>query len=303
MHAASSHALVEDIRLNNSNSSGVTFQVMYEPSFLSSVLLSEFERRFRNEPAYLGPIILGNPTDADVFAAKQELHRKLDGKQMLNEADIASAKRFYSDFSAMSLAHIVQAGFPPLAEDEANSIAWAAPSVMDERNATLIERIRERGARHYVFCFVDQIFRGTWLTEPIKLLNGHPGVLPYARGIGALEQIAATGDAQWFALAAGSSVHFINAFVDAGPIVRCQRLSAPFSFRSLAHLRAFNFSSMFKLMAEVASDLIRAHGVEPVGIPTIEARTYPCFLRRQRTEELRRTAEDRYLVMSSNRVT
>lgn len=272
-----------------------TFHLLYERSFLGSVLASVFHRRFDAHSGYCGALVLGESPPASAADEKQVLHGVYGGRKDLNADELMYARSRYRDFNDTSEQIVKQFGFPSQSDFEPHRAKYIGARLEEAHDVALA--LSERGTEHYVFCFADQIFRGVWLRPPITLLNGHPGVLPFGRGVGALEQIAATGDRAWFGLAAGVTVHFITAEIDAGPIVRSQRLREPYSFDSLQQLRAFVFVLLFELMADVAEALPRDGRSVPVGVSPEGRNQYPCFRRRDRTTELKERAATTFLSM------
>lgn len=274
-----------------------TFQLMYESSFLGEVLASAFADRFSTEPAYKGALVLGDTCVGETTRRRMVLHARLAGRPPLNDQVLADVRDHYPDFSEMSLEVIRLRGFP---SDSSATHREYFRSALTGSESTRLERdLLSCGSSHYVFTFVNRIFRGAWLEPPITLLNAHPGVLPFARGVGALEQIAATGNAEWFTEAVGATVHYIGNAIDAGPIVRCQRVANPFAFGSLSALRAFIFLLAFDMMGDIASGLISHPCVVPVGILSTQRTEYPCFRSADRTIELREKAAATFLRMKA----
>jgi len=278
-----------------------TFQIMYEPSFYSGFLASLFHARFGGCDRFLGALVLADPPGPDDVECARALHARLNGLHALDADGIDAVRDMYGDLSELALQMVRACGFPALpgiGMPEARFIG-ASLSNLDE---AVIDSLASRAPRHIVFTFINQIFRGKWIDANIRLVNAHPGVLPFARGVGALEQIAASGDRQWFANAAGATIHYIDASIDAGPIIRTERFVDPFSFDSLSHLRAVNFDAAFRLMADLAGALISYPDSLPAGVRSIEARRYPVFRRADRTPELAERAARNFLRMKQGEI-
>ena len=62
-----------------------------------------------------------------------------------------------------------------------------------------------------IFTHIGQIFKPWWLEiTGDRLLNVHSAVLPYARGIYSIENLAASKDIDQFQKAVGITIHFID---------------------------------------------------------------------------------------------
>ena len=85
-----------------------------------------------------------------------------------------------------------------------------------------------------------------------RIYDAHSAVLPYARGMFAIEQVAATGDIDHFRNAAGATVHVVDEGIDTGPIVRRERLADPFGASSIWECKAQSFILGFDLLLEGA---------------------------------------------------
>jgi len=274
---------------------------MYEPSFYSGFLASLFHARFGACDRFLGALVLARAPEPDEVEAMRAVHARLNGLHALDDEGIDAACNVYGDFSELALQMVRDYGFPALAGIDLPKLRFIGANLADVDDA-VIDSLAARAPRHFVFTFISQIFRGKWIDANIKLVNAHPGVLPFARGVGALEQIAASGDRRWFAKAAGATIHYIDASIDAGPIIRAERLEDPFSFDSLSHLRAVNFGVAFRLMADVADALISCPDSLPAGVRSIDARRYPLFRRADRTRELAERAARNFLHMKQGEI-
>jgi phosphoribosylglycinamide formyltransferase-1 len=275
-----------------------TFHIMYEPSFYSSFFASFFQARFGRCHQFSGALILAPSNGSDEVEQKRALHTQLNGLRMLSRDQIDSVRAAYPDFSELSLDMIRAYGFPALSSIDVPRARFIESRLSDVPE-TIVGDLTAKGPSHLVFTFVNQIFRGRWISSNLKLVNAHPGVLPFARGVGALEQIAAQGDRKWFSEAAGATIHYIDKSIDAGPIIRIQRFVNPFSFETLSQLRAVNFGIAFHLMADLASALCSYSGSLPSGVCSVDAERYPLFRRADRTRELAERAANNFLAMKN----
>jgi phosphoribosylglycinamide formyltransferase-1 len=152
----------------------------------------------------------------------------------------------------------------------------------------------------FVFVFLDQLLDPWWieLTDS-RIINGHSAVLPYARGMFAIENVAISQNIEAFKKAAGATVHYIDTGIDTGPIIRAERLVDPFRFRSLWEQKGHTFTAVFDLLIEVAKGMLDKPYAIPVGTSPDAKLRGPNFNSRDFTREARKKAEEGYLEMKT----
>jgi phosphoribosylglycinamide formyltransferase-1 len=163
---------------------------------------------------------------------------------------------------------------------------------------TWLAQLCEVETAPYFFIYIDQILAPWWikLTEA-RVINSHPAVLPYARGMYALENLACTEKRDIFRCAAGATVHYIDSGIDTGPIIKAERFSDPFVYGSIWELKAHAVLLAFQLLVSAASAMLSGPQTSPVGIyPDPELRG-PNFKSRDFTPAVRQRAEVGYLAM------
>lgn len=132
-----------------------------------------------------------------------------------------------------------------------------------------------------------------------QIINAHSAVLPYARGLNAIENIAAVKDIQKFKQSVGATVHYVDAGVDTGAIIRAKRVVNPFRFNSLWELKGYLYLTGFQLLADVAKDITSTQETIPVGIMPDRNSMGPNFKQKDFTGYKRQQAEKGYLLMKS----
>ena len=155
-------------------------------------------------------------------------------------------------------------------------------------------------SRPFIFSHLGQIVDPWWpeITEN-RLLNVHSAVLPYARGIYSIENIAAMKDAELFRKSAGITIHFIDQGVDTGPIVRTERIVDPFRFNSIWELKGYAYMTGYRLYSEIAEHIIFNQETIPVGTAGDPRLRGTNFRASSMTEEQKRRAEEGYLAMKN----
>ncbi|NES69686.1 MAG: hypothetical protein F6K24_32965 [Okeania sp. SIO2D1] len=71
------------------------------------------------------------------------------------------------------------------------------------------------------------------------MVNCHSAVLPYARGMHCIENLAIYKNINQFRQAAGVTIHYVDEGVDTGSIIRTERIVDPFCFNSIWDLKGY----------------------------------------------------------------
>jgi phosphoribosylglycinamide formyltransferase 1 len=152
-----------------------------------------------------------------------------------------------------------------------------------------------------LFSKIAQVCKPWWIkATKSHLLNFHTAVLPYARGIYSIENIAALKDIEAFREAAGATIHFIELELDTGPIIAVERITDPFRFNSIWELKAYIIGAGYDLYADVARRIILKPGTFPAGVaPDPSLRKY-IFYKKDFTLDKLRQSEEGFLAMKKS---
>ncbi len=157
------------------------------------------------------------------------------------------------------------------------------------------------GRTSFVFVFLDQLLAPWWMsTTGSRVINAHSAVLPFARGMYAIEQLAAQQRPAVFAQAAGATVHYVDESVDGGPIIRAERFTSPFGYRSIWEVKAYAFMLAYDLLISVAQKLIHQPQTVPVGVEVPSESLGPRFRAAEFDASTRRLAELGYAAMKED---
>ncbi|MGB5967882.1 MAG: formyltransferase family protein [Spirulinaceae cyanobacterium] len=158
----------------------------------------------------------------------------------------------------------------------------------------------EKDSSPYFFIGIGTILKPWWIeVSQSQIINAHSAVLPHARGIYALENIAASQDIEKFQEAAGTTVHYVDSGVDTGPIIRVKKVANPFGFNSIWELKGSIYSMGFDLLIEVTKNIVSSSGINPVGVSQNLSLKTPNFKQKDFTLHKRKQAEEGYLAMKS----
>lgn len=276
------------------------FILLTENTFHASYLVDQWFRVFGDLPAALNIGIRAEPQSARLLARREAFHQQQMGRKLLDKATELELLDLYPDISETDLALIPSFGIPgrPAA---GNSVVHLGRDINGPEAFGWLSSITQGRAAVHVFVFLDRLLARWWMTKAdSRIYNAHSAVLPYARGMFAIEQVAATGDIDHFRNAAGATVHVVDEGVDTGPIVRRERLTDPFGASSIWECKAQSFVLAFDLLLEgakaVTSDRVLSSRMPE---PPEEAFGSPEFKRRDFDADMRAAAESGYLMMKA----
>lgn len=276
------------------------FILVVEPGFYSSFLCTKWIGKFWDSPNFKGVAIAKDYIPEQSLKEKKALHEALGNLRNLSDKMISQTLVCYPDFNEVGKSLVSQFGFPKF-DDLSNATYFWGQNLNGPDAKTWIESACENNKDTlFVFIFVDQILEEWWFQfKNCKIINGHPAILPIARGVRAIEHIASLRNINKFLEVAGATVHYVNKGIDTGNIILSERIINPFQFETLADLRAFNFNLVFELMIETASNLISRPETAPAGIQADKSLAGPLFLRRYSTPELRDNAKKAFVSMKN----
>jgi phosphoribosylglycinamide formyltransferase-1 len=152
-----------------------------------------------------------------------------------------------------------------------------------------------------IFVCATQILKSWWIEmTQSQLFNCHTAVLPYARGMYAIENIAILQDINQFRRSAGTTIHYVDSGVDTGAIIKAQRIIDPFQFNSIWDLKAYTYVMEFDLYVKTAQEILFDSQTLPAGIYPNPELLGPNFRIKDFTPEKQTQAEQSYLLMKSS---
>lgn len=210
--------------------------------------------------SYLTKLLRGQTLSALVRdknqISREELdavHAALHGKKELTQAELEQLQAAYkSKLSNAELALIKMYGVPdthPLSlPDTTICVNFNAPELLNKIELESFKRPLAAGI------FLDCILKPRWLEIfEHRIVNAHSAILPRARGMHAIEQVAAEGDPVKFANAAGASIHYIDEKVDMGALIKTQFLRNLWEHEDIWQIKANSYLTAFELLANYLS--------------------------------------------------
>jgi phosphoribosylglycinamide formyltransferase 1 len=213
------------------NNQPCNFFLMTENSFHPTYLVSQWYTRFQRNPFFRGILIRDDKNDASQHS-KEQFHQLHQNEKLLASDSLQEIQTLYGGLSKTEEAMIRLFGIPALAQSSFQKSIFLGKTINSEKVKKWLQIECKNEGGICIFVFLDKILSPWWieLTEG-NIINAHSAVLPYARGMFAVENMASRGDIEEFKRVAGASVHYVDEGVDTGPIIRAVRIKNPFEFQ------------------------------------------------------------------------
>ncbi|WP_025690403.1 formyltransferase family protein [Paenibacillus zanthoxyli] len=273
------------------NNTKRAFFLISEERFHPTYLIADWLSAFADSPQFQGILIRGKHSED-----KDKVHKTLASKTLLYDDKIQLLRSVYGCISDAEQEMIDLKGFP-------NPFSFFNPSIKYigyDINSLSLKLWVEQQTEYYdeitFFIFLDVIMAPWWLSnDNVSIINAHSAVLPFARGMNAIENMAYLGDSVKFQEAAGASIHYIDHNIDTGPLIQTVRLNNSFSYHSIGQLKAASYFAAFELLISHAKLMDKYMHLSFVGIKPNQ--TGPLFLQKHYTAEVEKQAKRNYLKM------
>ncbi len=280
----------------------MAFFLLTENTFHSGYLVNQWLDEFGTDPEFLGVTLRADPLPEEVLANRASFHERLHGRRELSDMEQRELLALYPDAGDTDFAMVKLLGIParPVTALDPGTATFLGHDLNSARAEAWLTAMSQAHERLHGFVFLDRLLASWWIkTTAGMLFNAHSAVLPHARGMFAIEQVAARADAEYFRRAAGATVHFVDEGVDTGPIVRAERLDDPFAAESIWECKGRSFATGFRLLTEVARDAQASRIAPPTPQTdgTEDREPGPEFKRRDFAQATKAAAERGYLEM------
>jgi phosphoribosylglycinamide formyltransferase-1 len=250
--------------------STIPFYLLTENCFDGSYLISDWLTHFSGAPGFRG-ILMRDTPERGRMEDKADFHRRHEGRFSLPPETLKELYGLYSNTSGYASLHgLLEAsirlyGVPAYPERAGPwPIRFVGHDVNSEEMKSWLEGIVAREPKPTFFIYLDRILRPWWM-ERTTVINAHPAVLPHARGMWAIEQVAMERDPEKLKRSAGATVHFVDAGVDTGPIIQAVGLD-PFRFRTLPELSAASLRLATRMLFRTAKFMLDNPELELRGV-------------------------------------
>ncbi len=273
------------------------FYLITDTSVLCCYLAGKWLEYFGRHPNFRGVVVREDrPTEA-FLQARRDFHAEYGGQKMLTDYTRGKLLELYPDLDDTEQAAIGLYGIPQY------STTYDPDTIFLSRNlnsASAKQWLQEicQDASPWFFTCLGQILKAWWMEmSQSHVLNCHSAVLPYARGMYALENLAILQDREAFQTAAGFTIHYIDARVDTGPIIQAERIIDPFRFDSVWSFKGYVYVSSFDAYVKAADRLLKNEETLPAGVIHDPSLRSSNFQSKDFTPDKRRQAEAGYLAM------
>lgn len=239
------------------------FYIIIDDIFNNTYLIQKVLSNFSTRPAFLG--ILFRSENQHLLQDKINLHQLYKGQKTLSEEVIGQFERLYGSLTTAAKEMIKRYGVPELDQMLINKAKFMGNDLNSAQTEFWLQAESEKHHELDFFISIDQILKPFWI-KYAKVINAHPAVLPFARGMCALEQTVAKGDLEEVKKVVGATVHFIDEDVDTGNIIVARRITDSFLSNSLADLKGRCYILSFDMLVEVIYDRLSNCNSELVGI-------------------------------------
>ena len=273
----------------------IKFFLLTETNFHASYLVTEWMNHFAGVPEFMGVAVRASAEPQGVKALRESLHQEFQGQHELPEIALQTFREVYPGLSKTDQAMIKLSGVPAHAVTAYPQTIFLGTDLNHQHVRQWLSQVTPA----FFFIFLDQLLAPWWIeTTHAQIVNAHSAVLPYARGMYAIENIAMRQDIDYFRQAAGSAIHYIDNGIDTGPIIKRENLADPFAFESIWEVKAASFSSTFELLVQACQSMLKSRQI-PRGTLIDPSLRGPNFNSRDFTEEARKKAEEGYLKMKA----
>lgn len=246
--------------------------ILTEVEFHTSYLINMIEKN--NHDLLMVKYIIRNKNNVSSKALTL-VHEKLSGLHKLSHDDMELLKSVYGSVSNSELSLISRYGVPKL-----HALSGEDIIEVDSFNNKEVKKFLELNKKNEncALIFLDCILDDWWIDFfDKKIVNAHSAILPYARGMNAIEQhCLAIDSAKELEAAAGATLHYVDSGIDTGNIIKQNGLKMIWKLSSLWDLKAESYMCAFSLMREYIScknSFLFSDGVLQDSIGPIYSRT------------------------------
>jgi phosphoribosylglycinamide formyltransferase 1 len=273
------------------------FVLLTEDTFHASYLVARWQEEFGAEPACNGVLLRATVLTDELLLARKAFHAQFREHHTLDEPTWSRLEKLYPGLNEADRAMVAAFGVPPGPAGH-DWMGFLGPNVNGQGARDWLTKQCVGGRELFIFVFLDRILEPWWIElAHSRIVNAHSAVLPGARGMFAIEQIAASRDLERFCRSAGATAHYVDAGVDTGPIILGERFADPFDFTSIWDCKAHSFSLAFDILIRLSRQLVARPGIVPIGTNQDPAMVSTGFKRADFTLERRRQAEFGYAEM------
>lgn len=273
------------------------FYLLVDSSLICSYLVSQWIETFVNFPGFQGILVKEKAPSESMLEARKAFHSEYCSQRNIVDQAHRILVELYPELDRTEYAMIKNYGIAAYPTSGCLKTIFLGNNVNGIYAQEWLKSASEESPP-FVFVCASQILKPWWIEmTKSRLFNCHTAVLPYARGMYAIENMAIIEDIDRFKEAAGITIHYVNQGVDTGAIIRAQRILDPFQFDSIWDLKAYSYILEFDLYTKTAKDILLDPQTLPAGIISDPKLQGPNFRINQFTLEKQAQAEQSYCLM------
>ncbi len=275
------------------------FYLLIDVDIISSYLMSEWIENFADFSAFKGVLIGEDKPSEKVLQNRKAFHAKYGGQNQLTTEINRQLVEIYPDIDDVGKTMIRLFGIPKYTPTHHSKTIFLGKNINGEYAQNWLKETCKK-SQPWFFSYIWRILKPWWIYITHRhILNCHPAVLPYARGMYSIENIAILRDIVLFKKVTGITIHYVDEGIDTGSIIRAEKIINPFQFNSIWELKGYAYFLGNELYVKTAREILNHPTIIPAGIvPNSELRG-PNFLNKLFTQEKRKQAEEGYLAMKN----
>ncbi len=275
------------------------FYLLVENSYESCYLTARFIEHFKHSSHFRGVLVAEDQPEQDILQQRQLFHSEYGGQKNWNNEMEKSWLGLYQPLNKASRMMIQLYGVAKFAVTQHPNTIFLGHEVNGSFAQNCLSDIC-RKTTPWLVTYLPTILNSWWIEiAQSQILNCHSAVLPYARGMHAIENIASQKNINAFQQAAGITIHYIDSGIDTGSIIRAERVTDPFRFNSIWELKACLYMTGVEHYIRTVRDIIDLTSTIPVGIRPSADLYGKNHLRKHFTPLKRQQAEEGYLWMKT----
>lgn len=185
------------------------FYLLVDSSFVCCYVAKICLEEFKNEEQFKGILVREDKPSESIIKRRIELHENHAEQKELSEQMCEELAQLYGSFDETDRAMAQLFGIPKYSVTHHPNTVFLGQNI----NGDVAKDWLSKNCSHsqpFIFTHLSQILKPFWLEYTDNIFNVHSAVLPYARGIYSIENVAALNDIDLFTKSAGTTIHMVD---------------------------------------------------------------------------------------------
>lgn len=246
---------------------GRDFYLLLDASIICSYLATDWVAMFKQSAHFRGILIPTAKISDEVLEQRQAFHDQYSSCEEITPKLMEDCLKVYPDMDETEEAMLRSFGVAAQSATNFRDTFFIGPKANSPETRTWLESKSQNGPPPAVFVCATKILKPWWIeVTDHNLFNIHSAVLPFARGMHAIENIALKRDVEQFKRAAGFTIHYIDEGVDTGAVIKSQRLRNALGFESIWELKGHLYKWEGEHYVQFAKEFLSDTNTKPAGI-------------------------------------